>query len=157
MSSFWAYLQTVDLNQVRSYAQSLLASTSGGSNAPVFNDETISKIEKWAPAAFAGFTALYCLFKHTPAFAIGLSLGIYQTKYPTHLTEMLKSFAKNSLPYQDKEFGRLSILLDSKLAIVTTAALAAMWAPNITRNCIPIYFTYVVTSAFLSPTEEQKK
>ena len=170
LSNFLGYLQTVDLNQLRGQVISWIATaaptTPGQPSVPAtphaaagqpsvpaaFNDETISKIEKFAPAAFAVFTVLYCLFKHTPAFLAGLSLAIYQKNHPGHLTNTLESFAKTNLPYR-----QISILLDSHIATISIAALAAMWAPNTAQSCVPIYFTYVATTELLTPVEEQKK
>ncbi len=159
LSSIWAYLQTVDLNQARSQIVSWVTTApaaAGQPAVPAFSNETADNIEKWAPTVFAGFTTLYCLFRHTPAFLAGLSLAIYQERHPGHFVNVLESFAKTNLPYQNKKFGLLSAILDNHLAPVSVAALAAMWAPNVAQSCVPIYFTYVAATEFLSPVPEQK-
>jgi len=161
LSSIWAYLQTVDLNQVRSQFISWIAAAptpagQGQPAIPAFSSETADKIEKWAPAAFAGFTTLYCLFKHTPAFLLGFSLAIYQERHPGHFINALGSFAKTNLPYQDKKFGLLSAILDNHLATVSVVAIAAMWAPSAAQSCVPIYFTYIAATEFLTPVPEKK-
>lgn len=156
MSFFSEYFGQLQVQAQRLFQPAVVvppppAAVSTNNNTP----PTPGKIDEFVPLALAGFTCLYCLLKETSAFAIGVSLAIYQKKYPNHLIEKLEKLAKEQFPYQDKKFGRFSLILDNQMATLSALALATMWAPQVAKEGALIYFTFVVTSTFLSPQTKQ--